>query len=199
MTVLRPYGLAAYVAFDVAHPGTYLHSSYGSFDATFSQTMAVDRKPTGVDGWFVAVRGDGSVVATSYADNRTNSMGHWVAPAYEGCPTNYGSFGPAPSLPPPTNNSYLAWNRPPLPPCPGYEEPIELPNVVGDSKAEAVAALHKLGLRVAVTTVTTTKRGYDPTKVAGQIPGPGTIGSKHDVTLVFARHVESRGGPLNHG
>jgi hypothetical protein len=110
--VMRPLGLAIYVAIDVPHPGPYLAHHSGAFAQAFPQSISVSSS-TSIDGWYVDTKSHGEIVATDLQDSRSNTSTTWINPAYRGCGPEviHGGIGvPQQTSPPPP------------PPCPDVEK-----------------------------------------------------------------------------
>jgi hypothetical protein len=186
ITVLKPFGLAAYVTIDAKHPGPFLASHSGAFGLAFPQSLSSSGSTgTGIDGWYVETRTGGATIEIESQDSRSNTTTSWIDKRYSGCSASGGGPGLSrggPGLP-------LGGPRPaPPPPCPGVEKAIRVPGVVGDARRHAMALFRQLGLKVEPVFIGASSRRDRRLLVTGQWPKAGAvIGSNTTVLLYFER------------
>jgi hypothetical protein len=181
ITVLKPFGLAAYVIIDAKHPGPFLANHSGAFAQAFPQSLSSSGPTgTGIDGWYVETRTGAATIAIESQDSRSNTTTSWIDKRYSGCTSPFPS-GPGLALGAP---------RPaPPPPCPGVEKAIRVPSVVGNTRRHAMAVFRQLGLKVEPVFIGMSRHDRH-IPVTGQWPQAGAIiGSNNTVVLYFERRA----------
>jgi hypothetical protein len=187
ITVLKPFGLAAYVVIDAKHPGPFLASHSGAFGQAFPSSLSSSGQTgTGIDGWYVETRAGGATIEIESQDSRSNTTTSWIDKRYSGCSSTgggpvFGRGGPV-GVP-------LGGPRPaPPPPCPGVDKAIRVPSVVGETRSHAMALFRQLGLKVEPVFIGASRRHDRRLPVTGQWPNSGSIiGSNTTVMIYFER------------